>query len=255
MPCLSLIHILVFGVKGLLDTNNRLRDTMLFNILSFMSNQLLREGNTAASIDELYLFLTNLTAIEYIRNCRKRVRKKDSSIILASQNIEDLLIPGIREYTKPLFSIPTHQFLFNAGQINPKEYMDALQVESEMCIRDSLTAESQSDGLFTFENVPYGAWIIKELRPADGFLPNEEVYPVKVTEDEEVIEITAYNDRIPEIGTQAAIEGEKEANATEVFTLEDTVFYEHLVPDREYAVSYTHLKPGGSGSRYGIYYL
>lgn len=121
---------LVFGVKGLLDTNKRLRDTMLFNILSFMSNQLLREGNTAASIDELYLFLTNLTAIEYIRNCMKRVRKKDSSIILASQNIEDFLIPGIREYTRPLFSIPTHQFLFNAGQINPKEYMDALQVES-----------------------------------------------------------------------------------------------------------------------------
>ena len=120
---------LVFGVKGLLDTN-KLKDAMLFNILSFMSNQLLGKGNTAASIDELYLFLTNMTAIEYIRNAMKRVRKKESSIILASQNIEDFLIPSIREFTKPLFSIPTHQFLFNAGQINPKEYMDALQVES-----------------------------------------------------------------------------------------------------------------------------
>ena len=120
---------LVFGVIGILDTNKRLKDAMLFNILSFMSNQLLGKGNTAASIDELYLFLTNMTAIEYIRNAMKRVRKKDSSIILASQNIEDFLIPSIREFTKPLFSIPTHQFLFNAGQINPKEYMDALQVE------------------------------------------------------------------------------------------------------------------------------
>ena len=120
---------LVFGVKGLLDTNKRLKDAMLFNILSFMSNQLLGQGNTAASVDELYLFLSNMTAIEYIRNCMKRVRKKDSSMILASQNIEDFLIPAIREYSKPLFSIPTHQFLFNAGQINPKEYMDALQVE------------------------------------------------------------------------------------------------------------------------------
>ncbi len=120
---------LVFGVKGLMDTNKRLKDAMLFNILSFMSNQLLGMGNTAASIDELYLFLTNMTAIEYIRNAMKRVRKKESSIILASQNIEDFLIPSIREFTKPLFSIPTHQFLFNAGQINPKEYMDALQVE------------------------------------------------------------------------------------------------------------------------------
>lgn len=121
---------LVFGVKGLMDTNKRLKDAMLFNILSFMSNQLLGKGNTAASIDELYLFLTNMTAIEYIRNAMKRVRKKDSSIILASQNIEDFLIPSIREFTKPLFSIPTHQFLFNAGQINPQEYMDALQVEA-----------------------------------------------------------------------------------------------------------------------------
>ena len=120
---------LVFGVKGLLDTNRRLKDAMLFNILSYMSNQLLGQGNTAASIDELYLFLTNLTAIEYIRNASKRVRKKESSVILASQNIEDFLLPSIRELTKPLFSIPTHQFLFNAGQINPKEYMDALQVE------------------------------------------------------------------------------------------------------------------------------
>ena len=120
---------LVFGVKGLMDTNKKLKDALLFNILSYMSNQLLGKGSTAASIDELYLFLTNMTSIEYIRNAMKRVRKKDSSIILASQNIEDFLIPGIREFTKPLFSIPTHHFLFNAGQINPKEYMDALQVE------------------------------------------------------------------------------------------------------------------------------
>lgn len=122
-------NFLVFGVKGLMDTNRRLKDCMLFNILSFMSNELLGKGSTAASVDELYLFLSNMTTIEYLRNCMKRVRKKDSSVILASQNIEDFLIPSIREFTKPLFSIPTHQFLFNAGQINPKEYMDALQVE------------------------------------------------------------------------------------------------------------------------------
>jgi type IV secretory pathway VirB4 component len=106
-----------------------LKDAMLFNILSYMSNQLLGVGNTVASIDELYLFLTNMTAIEYIRNAMKRVRKKDSAIILASQNIEDFLIPSIREFTKPMFSIPTHQFLFNPGSINPKEYMEALQIE------------------------------------------------------------------------------------------------------------------------------
>ena len=120
---------LCFGVKGLMDTNRRLKDTMLFNILSFMSNQLLGAGNTVAAIDELYMYLTNLTAIEYIRNAMKRVRKKDSAMLLASQNIEDFLMKEVREYTKPLFAIPVHQFLFNAGQINPKDYIDTLQLE------------------------------------------------------------------------------------------------------------------------------
>ena len=109
-----------FGVKGLMDTNKRLKDTLLFNILSYMSNQLLGRGNTVAAVDELYLFLTNMTAIEYIRNGMKRVRKKESSFILASQNIEDFLLPEIKEFTKPLFSIPSHHFLFNPGNISAR---------------------------------------------------------------------------------------------------------------------------------------
>lgn len=120
---------LCFGVKGLMDTNRRLKDAMLFNVLSYMANELLGKGNTVAAIDELYLFLTNMTAIEYIRNASKRVRKKESSVILASQNIDDFLIDGIKEYTKPLFSIPTHQFLFNAGNVEPKVYIDTMQLE------------------------------------------------------------------------------------------------------------------------------
>jgi len=120
---------LVFGVKGLMDTNKRLKDTMLFNILAFMTNQLLGRGNTVAAIDELYIFLTNMTVIEYIRNAMKRVRKKESALVLASQNCEDFLIEGVKEYTKPLFSIPTHHFLFNAGNIEPRAYTDTLQLE------------------------------------------------------------------------------------------------------------------------------
>ena len=122
-------ELICFGVKGLMDTNKRLKDTLLFNILSYMSNQLLGVGNTVAAIDELYLFLTNLTAIEYIRNAMKRVRKKESAMVIASQNVDDFLIPEVRELTKPLFAIPTHQFLFNAGNIEPKAYTDTLQLE------------------------------------------------------------------------------------------------------------------------------
>lgn len=120
---------LCFGVKGLMDTNKRLKDTLLFNILSYMSNQLLGKGNTVSAIDETYLFLSNLTAIEYIRNAMKRVRKKESAMVLASQNVDDFLIPEVKAFTKPLFAIPTHQFLFNAGNVEPRAYTDTLQLE------------------------------------------------------------------------------------------------------------------------------
>lgn len=99
-----------------------------------------------------------------------------------------------------------------------------------------LTAESGEDGVFTFENVPFGNWQIVELKPAEGFLPNSDIHHVQVTEDSQVIEITAVNDRIPEIGTTATVDGEKEVNATEVFTLEDVVAYEHLIPGKEYVL-------------------
>ena len=118
-----------FGVKGLLQAGKSLRNALLFNVLSYMSDELLTAGNTAASLDEFYLFLSNLTAVEYVRNFMKRARKKNSAIIIASQNLEDFNIEGIREYTKPLFSIPTHQFLFNAGAVDEKFYTDTLQLE------------------------------------------------------------------------------------------------------------------------------
>ena len=124
-------HFLVFCVKGLDDVAENLRNTLLFNVLSYMSDRLLTAGNTVASIDELYLWLSNPVAITYVRNALKRVRKRNSSLILASQNLEDFDQPGVRELTRPLFAIPTHQFLFNAGTIDKQFYMDLLQLEPE----------------------------------------------------------------------------------------------------------------------------
>ena len=124
----------VFGVKGLLQASKNVRSAMLFNVLSYLSDKLLTEGNTVAALDELYIWLSDnvavgTTIIEYIRNCLKRVRKKESAMLLASQNLEDFNQEGIRELTKPLFAIPPHQFLFNAGAVDKKFYMEALQLE------------------------------------------------------------------------------------------------------------------------------
>ena len=121
---------LVFGMKGLLQSGGNVKDAMLFNTLSYLSHRLLTQGNTVATLDELHVWLSNKIAIEYIRNILKRARKKESSMILASQNLEDFMLPGVAEFTKPLFAIPTHQFLFNAGAIDKRLYMDSLQLET-----------------------------------------------------------------------------------------------------------------------------
>lgn len=127
-------HFIVFGVKGLLQASKNVRGAMLFNILSYMSDRLLTIGNTTAALDELYVWLSDnvsvgTTIIEYIRNTLKRVRKKESNLIMASQNLEDFDREGIRELTKPLFAIPPHQFIFNCGSIDKRFYMDLLQLE------------------------------------------------------------------------------------------------------------------------------
>lgn len=117
--------------------------------------------------------------------------------------------------------------LFGLFNINETEFTEETAI---------LTAESNEEGIFTFENVPYGEYILRELKPAEGYLPNEENYTVTISENKEIIEITIENDKIPELGTTATIDGKKEVGATEVFTLEDVVEYKHLVPSKEYTV-------------------
>ncbi len=99
-----------------------------------------------------------------------------------------------------------------------------------------ITAESDKDGIFAFENVPFGDWIIKELQPAANYLPNDEFYTVTVSADEQVIEINAVNDQIPELKTTATIDGEKEVKVKDEITIEDVVEYKHLVPGKEYTI-------------------
>ena len=99
-----------------------------------------------------------------------------------------------------------------------------------------LTAESDKGGIFTFENVPFGEWMIKELQPAEHYLPSDENFMVTISADEQVIEINAVNDMIPELKTTAMIDDEKEAEVKDEITIEDVVEYKHLVPGKEYTI-------------------
>lgn len=100
-----------------------------------------------------------------------------------------------------------------------------------------LTSESNEEGIFTFENVPYGEYIVSELKPAEDYLPNEENYTVTISENKEIIEITVENDKIPELGTTATIDGKKEFTANGDITIDDVVSYKNLTVGKEYTVS------------------
>ncbi len=100
-----------------------------------------------------------------------------------------------------------------------------------------LTSESNKEGIFTFENVPYGEYIVRELKPAEGYLPNEENYTVTISENKEIIEITIENDKTPELGTTATIDGKKEFTANGDITIDDVVSYKNLTVGKEYTVS------------------
>ena len=114
--------------------------------------------------------------------------------------------------------------LFNAEE---KEFTEKTAI---------LTSESNEDGIFTFDNVPYGEYIIRELKPATRYLPNGESYPVTISENKEVVEITVLNEKIPELKTTATIDGKKEFTANGDITIDDVVSYKHLTAEKEYKI-------------------
>lgn len=172
----------------------------------------LEEVNTA---DRYVVPKTQRVVIEWNKVTKKEVENK---IICGS-------IKGLKIDNETKENI--EGALFGLFNINETEFTEETAI---------LTAESNEEGIFTFENVPYGEYIIRELKPAEGYLPNEENYTVTISENKEIIEITIENDKIPELGTTATIDGKKKVGATEVFTLEDVVEYKHLVPGKEYTV-------------------
>lgn len=102
-----------------------------------------------------------------------------------------------------------------------------------------LTAVTDENGVFVFNNIPYGEYLIKELKPADGYLDNEDVFTVIIKDNEQVVELTAINDKVPELKTTATVNDKKEVIAKDEITIKDTVEYKHLVPNTEYVIKGT----------------
>ena len=60
------------------------------------------------------------------------------------------------------------------------------------------TFETNEAGRFLFENVPYGDWIIRELKAPDGYILSDENYTVTVKENGETVKLNIKNSKIPE---------------------------------------------------------
>lgn len=56
-----------------------------------------------------------------------------------------------------------------------------------------MTCESNEIGVFLFENVPFGRYVVREIKAAPAFVLNENSYAVTVSEDGETVEIVIEN--------------------------------------------------------------
>lgn len=56
-----------------------------------------------------------------------------------------------------------------------------------------MTTTSADDGSFSFANIPYGTWYVREISQPTGFVLNETVYDVTIAEDKQIIEISIEN--------------------------------------------------------------
>ena len=59
-----------------------------------------------------------------------------------------------------------------------------------------MTATSENDGSFSFDKVPYGNWLVKEIEQPEGFVLDETSYEVKISEVAQVIEVEIVNEYV-----------------------------------------------------------
>ena len=119
---------LFFGLKGLMETNRKLKDAVLFNLLSYMNHKLLVNGNTVAAIDELYMYLEQPLMAKYISYFARRSRKYNACIGVATQQLQDCLDESVRRYSSPIINMSSFKFLFYSGQVDLQDMKEALKL-------------------------------------------------------------------------------------------------------------------------------
>jgi uncharacterized surface anchored protein len=59
-----------------------------------------------------------------------------------------------------------------------------------------MTTVSANDGSFSFADIPYGTWYVREIEQPAGFVLDETIYPVTISEDGQIVEVEIVNEFI-----------------------------------------------------------
>ena len=65
--------------------------------------------------------------------------------------------------------------------------------------------ESNENGRFSFSNIPYGKYIVKEISAPTGYILSDKLYPVSIGEDGDEAEITAENRPVEVVKKEAPV--------------------------------------------------
>lgn len=101
-----------------------------------------------------------------------------------------------------------------------------------------MTAASDENGYFVFDEIPYGEYIIHEIETPTGYIFSDESYPVTVSEDGDVVEITAVNKPITIEISKVNVYGEELIGAEmQLIDFEDNVVDEWVSDGTNHVVS------------------
>lgn len=101
-----------------------------------------------------------------------------------------------------------------------------------------MTAVSDENGYFVFDEIPYGEYIIHEIETPTGYILSDESYPVTVSEDGDVVEITAVNKPITvEISKRDIYGNELKGAKMQIIDSEDNVVDEWVSDGTNHVVT------------------
>ena len=101
-----------------------------------------------------------------------------------------------------------------------------------------MTSTSDENGYFVFDEIPYGEYIIHEIEAPTGYILSNKSYPVSISEDGDVIEITAENKPITvKISKRDIYGNELKGAKMQIIDSEDNVVDEWVSDGTNHVVS------------------